>query len=135
MSNDVQLEEASRLIADKDKEIERQRLQIGELELKIEDLKKKPSDQLAKLQVEYDAKCQENRELREVLHAKNQNFAPASSIESPKSVWVAAVNAINLFKGLHEGSRWAIEHNDPWKKVVFTVGNDGQLTDARPEGT
>lgn len=133
---DIRLNETFFLIEDKDKEIERQRLAIGEMEIRIEDLKKKPTEQLAKLQADYDMKCEEVKELKavEAIHTRNQDFNPASKIASPKQIWVAAVNAYHVYKGLHDGSMWATSHNEPWKKVIFDVADDGQLKDSRLEG-
>lgn len=132
---DIRLNEAFALIDDKEKELERERLLIGELELKIEELRKKPSEQLAKLQAEYDLLKEENKELRAIegKRSKEQDFIPASKVVSPLNVWVAAINALNLYRGLNEGSKYAIEHNDPWKKVIFDVAADGQLKNARLE--
>lgn len=134
---DIRLNEAFSLIEDKEGEIERQRLTIGELEIRIEDLKKKPTEQLAKLQAEYDLKCEEIKELKavEAIHTRNQDFNPASKVALPKQIWVAAVNAYHVYKGLHEATMWATSHNEPWKKVIFDVADDGQLKDSRLEGT
>lgn len=132
---EIRLDEAFALIDDKEQELDRERLLIGELELRIEDLKKKPSEQLAQLQTEYDLKCEEIKELRSIegQRTKERDFVPASKVLSPPKVWVAAVNALNLYRGLNDASRFAIEHNDPWKKVIFDVSDDGQLKNARLE--
>lgn len=132
---DIRLDEVFAILEDKDKEIERQRLTIGELEIRIEDLQKKPSEQLAKLQAEYDLKCEEVKELREIegQRTKDNDFHKASTIPTPKYVWIAAINALNLYRGLRDGSKWALEHNEPWKKVVFDIASDGQLNNARLE--
>jgi hypothetical protein len=134
---DIRLDEAFAMIDDKDKEIERQRLQLGDMELRIEDLRKKPSEELAKLHAEYDLKCEEVKELRAIegQRTKQHDFNPASKVASPKFVWVAAVNAYHLYKGLHEGTMWATSHNEPWKKVIFDQADDGQLKNARLEGS
>jgi hypothetical protein len=91
--------------------------------------------ELDKLQSDYDLKCEELHELKaiEIKRTQQQDFVPASKVQSPPKVWVAAVNAINLFKGLNDASKYAIENNDPWKKVVFDVSAEGQLKNARLE--
>jgi hypothetical protein len=134
---DIRLDEAFALIDDKDKEIERQRIAMGEMELRIKELQDKPSKDLAELQIRYDLKCQEYNELKaiESQRTAQHDFKPASQVQSPKVVWVAAVNAYHVYKGLHEGSMWATSHNEPWKKVLFEVAVDGQLKDARLEGS
>lgn len=134
----ITLDEMFNLIEDKDKEIEKQRLLLGELELKIEDLKKKPSEQLAKLQAEYDLKCEEVKELRAIegQRTKEHDFAPASKVSSPSHVWVAACNSFGFYKELKDATMKATNTNDPldrWRKVLFDVANDGQLSNARLE--
>jgi len=129
----IRLDEAFALIEDKEREIERERLLIGELELKIEDLKKKPLEQLAKTQAELDMAKEEIRELRAIEGKRTgeQDFVSASKVHSPPQIWIAAINALNLYRGLNEASKYAIEHNDPWKKVIFDIAENGELKSCR----
>ena len=134
----IRLNEAFVLIEDKDRELDRIRLAMGELELQIRDLKKNPPkniDEKEELQIKYDELKIAYEELKAVesLRVQKQDFKPASNIQSPPKVWVAAINALNLYRGLNEASKYAIEHNDPWKKVLFDITDNGQLKNARLE--
>lgn len=135
--NDIRLNEAFALLEDKEREIERQRVAMGEMELQIKELQDKPSKDLAELQARYDLKCIEYNELKAIESQRTAqlDFKPASQVQSPKIVWVAAVNAFNLYKGLKDGSMHATSNNDPWHKVIFDVSVDGQLNNARLEGS
>lgn len=136
---EIRLKEALTLADDKDKRIYQLEMQAGELEVQLTDLKKNPPpnniDKTEDLQIENDNMKQTITELQEALRAnvKASGFTQASHL--PKQVWIAAINAINFYRELNKASRHAIEHNDPWKKIVFDVATDGQLKAAKLEGT
>lgn len=135
---DIRLNEALRLADDKDKRIEELLLQMGELELQITDLKKQPPkdvDKTEDLQIEIDNMKQTIQELQEALRAKVKASGFTQASQLPKQVWLAAINAINFYRELNKASRFAIEHNDPWKRIVFDVAEDGQLKAAKLEGS
>lgn len=137
----LRLQEALTLADDKDKRIEQLLLQQGELELQITDLKQKPQqlpkdvDKTEDLQIQIDNMQQTITELQEALRAKVQTSGFTQASHLPKQVWLAAINAINFYRELNKASRFAIEHNDPWKKIIFDVAEDGQLKAAKVEGT
>lgn len=136
---DLRLNEALRLADDKDKRIEELLLQMGELELQITDLKKQPPpkdvDRTEDLQIQVDNMQQTITELQEALRAKVKTSGFTQASHLPKQVWLAAINAINFYRELNKASRHAIEHNDPWKRIVFDVAEDGQLKAAKLEGS
>lgn len=138
-ANDLEtrLKEALALADDKDKRIYQLEMQAGELEVQLAEVKKNPStaniDKTEDMQIENDNMKQTIIELQEALRAnvKASGFTQASHL--PKQVWIAAINAINFYRELNKASRFAIEHNDPWKKIVFEVATDGQLKAAKLE--
>ncbi len=87
----IRLSEALTLLDRKEDEIDKIWMQVGELEIRVNDaLEKGP----------------------------------------PKQIWVAAINALNLYRGLRDATDYIIDHNDPWRKVIFDISSDGQLTNA-----
>lgn len=136
---DLRLNEALKLADDKNKRIEQLLLENGELELKIIDLQTaadqaKEVDRKEELQIEVDNMKLTIHELQEALRAKVKTSGFTQASQLPKQVWLAAINAINFYRELNKASRFAIEHNDPWKKIVFDVAEDGQLKAAKLEG-
>jgi regulator of replication initiation timing len=135
---EIRLREALQIADDKDKRIYQLEMEAGELEMQIADLKKTPPakdiDKAEELQIENDNLKQTLEELKEALRAnvKASGFTQASHI--PKQVWVAAINALNFYRTLNKASRHAIEHNDPWHRIIFDIAEDGQLKAAKLEG-
>jgi hypothetical protein len=136
---EIRLREALQIADDKDKRIYQLEMEAGELEMQIADLKKKPVttkdvDRAEELQIENDNLKVLVEELKEALRAnvKASGFTQASHI--PKQVWVAAINALNFYRTLNKASRHAIEHNDPWRRIIFDIAEDGQLKAAKLEG-
>lgn len=140
---DTRINEAFALIKDRQKRIQELQMQMGEIEIELGNLKKNPPaaaknvDEKEELQIKYDELKVAYEELKQVetLRTKQQDFKPASIVASAPKVWVAAINAINFYRELNKASKYAIEHNEPWKKLLFDVASDGQLKVARLEGT
>jgi hypothetical protein len=136
---EIRLREALQIADDKDKRIYQLEMEAGELEMQIADLKKKPVttkdvDRAEELQIENDSLKVLVEELKEALrvNVKASGFTQASHL--PKQVWVAAINALNFYRTLNKASRHAIEHNDPWRRIIFDIAQDGQLKAAKLEG-
>jgi DNA repair exonuclease SbcCD ATPase subunit len=135
---EIRLREALQIADDKDKRIYQLEMEAGELEMQIADLKKQPApkdvDKAEELQIENDNLKQTLEELKEAVRAnvKASGFTQASHL--PKQVWIAAINALNFYRQLNKASRHAIEHNDPWRRIVFDIAEDGQLKAAKLEG-
>lgn len=136
---EIRLDEAFSLIDDKDTEIERQRLQMGDMELRIDELQKKPSEQLTKLQAQYDLKCEEVKELRAIEGKRTQqnDFKPASSVilqssssKKKNEAWIAAPNLSGFVKALISVSL-KFDSYSSQRKVIFDLTDDGQLKNAR----
>lgn len=78
---------------------------------------------------------EEKRELQEALR-KEIEFKTAS--ELPKQtqkldIWIPAIDALNLFMSINEARRWAIDHNDPWRKLLFEIDEYGRVKTAKLE--
>lgn len=134
---DIRLKEALELADQKDKRIYELEMAFGELEIQIAELTKlrkpeaKDVDKTEELQIENDNMKQTIIELQEALRAKVKTSGFTQASQLPKQVWLAAINAINFYRELNKASRFAIEHNDPWKRIVFDVAEDGQLKVAK----
>lgn len=136
---DIRLNEAFHLIEDKESVIEKLRVQLGNLEIEVGELKRKPTipttkdvDSREDLQIQLDEAQQTIAELRQVeaIHTRNQDFNLASKVASPPKVWVAAINASGLTRALiHIAMKTADKG-----KILFDVTDEGQLKNPRPEG-
>lgn len=71
------------------------------------------------------------KELEEALR-KEIHFRTATDVHD-KEIWIPAIDALHLFVPLNKARRHAIDNNDPWHKVIFTVTNEGRITDANLE--
>jgi hypothetical protein len=91
-------------------------------------------DAIEELQIKYDDLMRQYQELLEVERLRTSKSDFKSAAVLPKHAWVAAIDALNFYSVLNKASRWAIEHNDPWKKILFDIKEDGQLKAAKLEG-
>lgn len=71
------------------------------------------------------------KELEEALR-KEIHFRTATDIHDMQ-IWIPAIDALHLFVPLNKARRHAIDNNDPWRKLIFTVTNEGRITDANLE--
>jgi hypothetical protein len=125
---EIRLNEALQLADDKDKALEKQRIMYANLEVEFGEAKK--------LQISYDEIKRAYDELLEVerLRTSRSDFHKATTTIL-KRPWIAAVNALHFYKQLNRASIYAIEHNDPWKKIFFDITQeDGQIIAAKLEG-
>lgn len=137
---EVKLNEALTLADDKDKRIYELEMKQGELEMEMEDLKKKPVrkesdiEKIEELQIENDNLKLRLREVEEIerTRIKESGFSTASRI--PKHPWIAAIDALPFYITLRRARDYAINNNDPWRKILFDAGEDGKLSNARLEG-
>ena len=90
-------------------------------------------DAIEELQIKYDDLMRQYQELLEVERLRTSKSDFKSAAVLPKHAWVAAIDALNLYSVLNKASRWAIEHNDPWHKILFDIKEDGQLKAAELE--
>lgn len=47
--------------------------------------------------------------------------------------WIAAVNAMNFYVKLKEARDYAIDNHEPWRKVLFDISDEGQISNPRLE--
>lgn len=137
----IRLTDALKLADDKDRALERERLKFADLEVELGNMKAnappsksvKDVDANEELQIKYDELKAAYNELLEVerLRTSKSDFQSAATL--PKQVWLSAIDALNFYSVLNKASRWAIEHNDPWKKILFDIKEDGQLKAANLE--
>lgn len=71
----------------------------------------------------------ENVELREALH-KAINFRTASDLR-PQAIWLYAVDALNIRMAIRKEAEPSIENHRAYDKLIFTVGDDGRVTDVK----
>lgn len=74
----------------------------------------------------------EIRQLKEALRKEIQ-FKTAKDFPSHAQkldIWVPAIDALNLFVKINEARRWAIDHNDPWRKLIFQIDEYGKVKSA-----
>lgn len=73
---------------------------------------------------------EEKRELQEALR-KEIEFKTASTFRTQQlDIWIPAIDALNLFVKINEARRWAIDHNDPWRKLLFQIDEYGRVKSA-----
>lgn len=140
----IRLNEAFHLIEDKDSVIQKLRVELGNLEIEVGELKrKKPlmsinkvDDTKEDLQIQLDEAKQTIIELRQIeaIHTRNQDFSVASKVASPSKVWIAAINASGLTRALVQITMKAARSSLERKKVLFDVTDEGQLKNPRLEG-
>jgi hypothetical protein len=72
------------------------------------------------------------RELQDI-ERKRIVFAKAGQLPPTKyqQIWIPSIDALNLFVGINQARKWAIEHNDPWRKLIFEVEDDGRVRTAK----
>jgi hypothetical protein len=78
---------------------------------------------------------QEKKELQEALR-KEIEFKTASEFSKQAQkldIWIPAIDALNLFMSINEARRWAIDHNDPWRKLLFDIDEYGRVKSAKLE--
>lgn len=78
---------------------------------------------------------EEKRELQEALR-KEIEFKTASELPRQTQkldIWIPAIDAINLFMAINQARRWAIDHNDPWRKLIFEIDEYGRVKTANLE--
>ena len=90
--------------------------------------------ELNELQTKYDELKRAYDELREVERLRTSKSDFKSAAVLPKHAWIAAIDALIFYSVLYKASRWAIEQNDPWRKILFDIKEDGQLKAAKLEG-
>lgn len=77
----------------------------------------------------------EIRELKEALRKEIQ-FKTAKDWPSHAQelqIWIPCIDALNLFVKINEARRWAIDHNDPWRKLLFEIDEYGRVKSAKLE--
>lgn len=120
------VDEQENSIKEKEEKIDKQKLVIIELELAINELRKKDKD----LQLELDQTKERNIELEEVvrLNIRKEGFVPASQTMSSPAValWIAAVN-VNGFAESLLRTYYQLNPKQMNGKIVFNVTEDGQL--------
>jgi hypothetical protein len=148
----AKLKEALQLAADRGKALEKERIRAANLEVELGVLKNnhtstnssssttttnKKIDAKEESEIKYNELNHAYQELLEVerLRTSKMDFHTAASLPKSKvkRPWIAAVNALHFYKVLHKASIHAIEHNDPWKKLLFDVDTDGQISTAKLE--
>jgi hypothetical protein len=72
------------------------------------------------------------RELQDI-ERKRIVFEKAGQLSPTKyqQIWIPSIDALNLFVGINQARKWAIEHNDPWRKLIFEVEDDGRVRTAK----
>ena len=90
-------------------------------------------DAIEELQIKYDELMRQHQELLEVERLRTSKSDFKSAAVLPRHAWIAAIDALNFYSVLNKASRWAIEHNDPWHKILFDIKEDGQLKAAELE--
>lgn len=77
---------------------------------------------------------EEKRELQEALR-KEIEFKTATELPRTQvlDIWIPAIEAIKLFVPLNQARRQAIDHNDPWHRLIFKIAEDGHVQDAKLE--
>lgn len=98
------------------------------------ELEKKQVDADKEAEIKYNELNHAYQELLEVERLRTSKMDFHSAATLPKTIWIAAINALNLYRVLSKASIHAIEHNDPWKKLLFDVKADGQISTAKLEG-
>lgn len=143
---EIRLNEALKLADDKDIRIYQLEMQSGELEVQIADLKKKledkkPSavnqkqvDTIEELTIERDNLKLALHEMKEIerIRLKESGFTTASKI--PKHPWIQASDALAFYIALHKAANFLNANNDSYRKILFTVEDDGRLGLAYLEG-
>jgi hypothetical protein len=135
LSNDkkdleIRLNEALKLL-------DKERIKSANLEVELGEAKKAKNtlDAMEDLKISYDEIKQAYDELLEVerLRTASRDFQSAnlSKTTIPPRPWISAVDAINFYTELNKASIYAIEHNDPWRKILFDMTNMGRLKAAR----
>ena len=90
-------------------------------------------DAIQELQIKYEDLMRQYQELLEVERLRTSKSDFKSAAVLPRHAWIAAIDALNFYSVLNKASRWAIEHNDPWHKILFDIKEDGQLKAAELE--
>lgn len=74
------------------------------------------------------------KELQDIERKKIE-FQSAGTLPPTRyeEIWIPAIDALNLFMGINQARRWAIDHNDPWRRLVFEVADDGRIRNAKLE--
>lgn len=127
---EIRLNEALKLL-------DKERIKSANLEVELGEAKKAKNtvDAMEDLQIAYNEIKRAYDELLEVerLRTASRDFQSASLSKTtiPKRLWISAIDAINFYSELNKASIYAIEHNDPWRKILFDITNTGQLKAAR----
>ena len=128
----IRLQEALKLL-------DQERIRYANLEVELGEAQTRPGkqnkdvDANEELQIKYDELKQAYNELLEVERLRTSKSDFQSAAKLPHRAWIVAIDAINFFRELNKASRYAIENNDPWKKIIFEIKADGQLKQARLE--
>lgn len=132
--------ELKRLVDQKQDEIEKLHLEIAEFKFQL-------SDVIAKLKnakIEENAITHqliaelkgENRRLKQAVREEIQkeSFVPAAEVESPKTVWIAALNCFGLSRSLMQLSM-KLTDDSVNGKILFDIAIDGSIKNPRLEAT
>lgn len=91
---------------------------------------------------EEELTCEEKLEaaqqtIKELQDIERKRIEFQSAKELPRSqvleIWVPAIDALNLFMGINQARRWAIDHNDPWRRLLFDIADDGRIKSCKLE--
>ena len=81
-----------------------------------------------------EAAQQTIRELEEIERKKIE-FQTAGQLPRAQvlDIWIPAIDALNLFMAINQARRHAIDNNDPWRRLIFQIGEDGRVKTAKLE--
>lgn len=136
--SDDKVKELTKLLDQKQDELDKLQLQIAEFEFKLKDAianvkenKRTEDKEVDSIIAEYE---NENKMLREALRkqVKTESFTPASEVQEPRTVWIAALNCFGLSRSLMQLSMKLTDESTKCK-ILFDIASDGSIKNPRLE--